>query len=131
MVGTVLVGIPVRTPNHLQVNKNIVRAFAGITNDLVNKKIVRAFAGITNDLEKKAEVPPTLYHGKRLGQSLVATNATRQRVGRLLYVTDGEPRPHFLSDTGTEVSIELPLPKAERKKNDRIHLACSQQTVHQ
>ena len=33
-VGTVLVGVLVRAPNCLQVNRKIVRAFAGITSDL-------------------------------------------------------------------------------------------------
>ena len=33
-VGTVLVGVPVRAPNRLQVNRKIVRASAGITSDL-------------------------------------------------------------------------------------------------
>ena len=74
-------------------------------------------------------MPPTVHGGKRPGQSLVATNAAGQQIGRLLYVTDRESRLSFLVDTGAEVSI-IPPSKAERKI-DRIQLACSQQTVHQ
>ena len=67
-------------------------------------------------------MPPTVHGGKRPGQSLVATNATGQRVGRLLYVTDRESRLRFLVDTGAEVSI-IPPSKAERKnRQDTIGL---------
>ena len=64
--------------------------------------------------------------GKRRGQPLVATSAAGQQMGRLLYVTDREPRLRFLFDTGSEVSIIPPSKAKLKNRQDTFdHLATS------